>query len=126
MSSICTRGWCFSGSCSSATSAVASASVKTHSSWPVIPFFGMSCFPRCLWNGKKRDGEHQQPSDNDKRRNGGGGYPCLFLEGISAHRRPRLVSPGRVTARNYPMAFFSGRKASTSAQNDKIAGTKMH
>ena len=39
MSSMCGRGWCFAGSCSSATSAVASASVITHSSWPVIPFF---------------------------------------------------------------------------------------
>src|SRR5665647_74309 len=41
ISSIWVRGWCFAGSCSSATSAVARASVITHSSWPVIPFFGI-------------------------------------------------------------------------------------
>src|ERR1700704_2497773 len=40
------RGWCFAGSCSSATSAVANASVTTHSSWPVIPFFGIRSSPR--------------------------------------------------------------------------------
>src|SRR5258706_10795813 len=34
--------WCCGGSCSSATSAVANASVTTHSSWPVIPFLGIS------------------------------------------------------------------------------------
>jgi hypothetical protein len=40
-SSIWVRGWCFSGSCSSAMIAVANASVTTHSSWPVIPFLGI-------------------------------------------------------------------------------------
>src|SRR5216684_1953790 len=39
------RGWCFVGSCSSAFSAVANASVTTHSSWPVIPFLGISALP---------------------------------------------------------------------------------
>ena len=42
ISSIWARGWCCGGSCSSATSAVANASVTTHSSWPVIPFLGIS------------------------------------------------------------------------------------
>src|SRR6266404_8191669 len=46
ISSIWARGWCFGGSCSSATSAVANASVTTHSSWPVIPFFGIRSSPR--------------------------------------------------------------------------------
>src|SRR5215831_5334175 len=40
-SSIWARGWCFEGSCSSATKAVARASVTTHSSWPVTPFLGI-------------------------------------------------------------------------------------
>jgi hypothetical protein len=65
--------------------------VTTHSSWPVIPFFDMSCFPRCLPNGKKCDGERQQPSDDDQRRDGAGGYPGFLPEGVSAHRRPRLA-----------------------------------
>ena len=38
ISSIWVCGWCFGGSCSSATSAVAKASVMPHPSWPVIPF----------------------------------------------------------------------------------------
>ena len=41
MSSICCRDCWVGSSCSSAISAVANASVTTHSSWPVIPFFGM-------------------------------------------------------------------------------------
>src|SRR5216683_2450097 len=44
ISSMCVRGWCFGGSCSSATSAVAKASVTTHSSRPVIPFLGIGLF----------------------------------------------------------------------------------
>src|SRR5260370_5477063 len=42
ISSIWVCGWCFGGSCSSAISAVANASVITHSSWPVIPFLGIT------------------------------------------------------------------------------------
>src|SRR6266851_7472548 len=45
ISSICVRGWCCGGSCSNAISAVANASVTTHSSWPVIPFLGISPLP---------------------------------------------------------------------------------
>jgi hypothetical protein len=48
ISSIWVCGWCFGGSCSSATNAVANASVTTHSSWPVIPFLGISPSPRLV------------------------------------------------------------------------------
>src|SRR6266403_1878598 len=48
ISSIWARGWCCGGSCSSATSAVANASVITHSSWPVIPFLGIGPLPHDL------------------------------------------------------------------------------
>src|SRR5229473_1541078 len=48
ISSIWVCGWCFGGSCSSATSAVAKASVMTHPSWPVIPCLGISPSPRLV------------------------------------------------------------------------------
>ena len=53
VSSICWRDCWVGSSCSSATSAVASASVTTHSSWPVIPFFGMATRILCQGNGSK-------------------------------------------------------------------------
>src|SRR6266403_5615318 len=65
ISSIWVCGWCFGGSCSSATSAVAKASVMTHPSWPVIPFFGISPSPRACQSSAY---EHHSHRPSMKRR----------------------------------------------------------